>query len=310
MAVADLVFQTLLDRGYHLEGCHHVCNLADSKLWYLSPSQARSFLAMTRASDYKQSVVIPELSLLSKYLPSLARHFSSQTTLNLVDFGCGDGYKAAFLVGTFPSRFRWHYLPLDVNAAFLRQAGRRLNQSNVKLVSFPPGDFLHLSPSQLSDKLSPCPSLFLLLGNTLGNFDDKHPLSFIHQVIRPGDCFIVGNGLVPPLSSADLLAAYSHPQIESWLFQLLALLGLHQQDLTYTVRFVNSRVEECFRFRRAVTLHHLNQALQFKPGDLLIIATSHKYTLASFRHCLATFFPRLQIFTNSNYHYALAFAFC
>jgi len=35
--INDLIFKELLKRGYSLEGNTRIWNLADSKLWYLTP---------------------------------------------------------------------------------------------------------------------------------------------------------------------------------------------------------------------------------------------------------------------------------
>ena len=42
--INDLIFRELIKRGYSLEGNTRIWNIADSKLWYLTPEQAQSYL--------------------------------------------------------------------------------------------------------------------------------------------------------------------------------------------------------------------------------------------------------------------------
>jgi len=41
MKINDLIFKELIKRGYELEGKTRVWDVADSKLWYLTPEQAQ-----------------------------------------------------------------------------------------------------------------------------------------------------------------------------------------------------------------------------------------------------------------------------
>ena len=41
MQINDLIFKELIKRGYSLEGKTRIWNIADSKLWYLTPEQAQ-----------------------------------------------------------------------------------------------------------------------------------------------------------------------------------------------------------------------------------------------------------------------------
>jgi len=53
--INDLVFKEVLKRGYNQEGKTRVWNLADSKLWYLTPKQAQGFLNLEETKDYKKA---------------------------------------------------------------------------------------------------------------------------------------------------------------------------------------------------------------------------------------------------------------
>ena len=63
--INDLIFKELIKRGYSLEGNTRVWNIADSKLWYLTPEQAQAYLeAVEKAPDYKLAMIDTEINLL------------------------------------------------------------------------------------------------------------------------------------------------------------------------------------------------------------------------------------------------------
>ena len=49
--INDLIFKELIKRGYSLEGNTRVWNIADSKLWYLTPEQAQGYLDLDSDKD-------------------------------------------------------------------------------------------------------------------------------------------------------------------------------------------------------------------------------------------------------------------
>jgi len=66
MEINDLIFKELLKRGYKLEGKTRVWDVADSKLWYLTPKQAQGFLDLSKTEGYKKSIIEKEVSLIKK----------------------------------------------------------------------------------------------------------------------------------------------------------------------------------------------------------------------------------------------------
>ena len=49
--INDLIFKELIKRGYSLEGNTRVWNIADSKLWYLTPEQSEAFLDIEKGKE-------------------------------------------------------------------------------------------------------------------------------------------------------------------------------------------------------------------------------------------------------------------
>ena len=55
--INDLIFRELIKRGYSLEGNTRVWNIADSKLWYLTPEQAQGYLDLEKDEKYQKNVI-------------------------------------------------------------------------------------------------------------------------------------------------------------------------------------------------------------------------------------------------------------
>ena len=85
MQVNDLIFKELIKRGYTLDGNTRVWNIADSKLWYLTPEQAQGFLDLDHDSAYKKETGQPAAKeLLRENIKRLAENISTDS-INIID---------------------------------------------------------------------------------------------------------------------------------------------------------------------------------------------------------------------------------
>ena len=91
--INDLIFKELIKRGYSLEGKTRVWNIADSKLWYLTPEQSQAFLDLEQAQDYQKDVIQKEIDLINNNIDEILKKVGKDP-LNIIDLGCGDGKKA------------------------------------------------------------------------------------------------------------------------------------------------------------------------------------------------------------------------
>ena len=64
MEINDLIFKELIKRGYALDGNTRVWNIADSKLWYLTPVQAQAYLNLIAGEEYNKELSPKEMTLL------------------------------------------------------------------------------------------------------------------------------------------------------------------------------------------------------------------------------------------------------
>ena len=66
--INDLIFKELIKRGYSLEGNTRIWNIADSKLWYLTPKQSQAFLDLEQSTAYQKEIIQKEIDLINKNL--------------------------------------------------------------------------------------------------------------------------------------------------------------------------------------------------------------------------------------------------
>src|SRR3989338_7289867 len=133
LEINDLIFNELIKRGYKLEGKSKVWDLADSKLWYLAPEQAQSFLDLEKGADYKKSVIEKEILLIKKHLPDTINTLRFKSC-NLVDLGCGDGSKALILIRELKKHLDLRYCPIDISSYMVRKAAQKIRELSLSEV--------------------------------------------------------------------------------------------------------------------------------------------------------------------------------
>jgi len=308
MKINDLIFRELVKRGYKLESENRVWNLADSKLWYLTPKQAQGYLDLEKAGEYKKSITDKEVSLIKKQIEEITRNMPYDSC-NLVDLGCGDGTKAELFIKEMSKHLKLRYCPIDISSYMVSKAANTIRKTKIGEVlefRWNISDFENLdniTPLFRDDKFKF--HLMMLLGNTLGNFDKDNILNGIKDSMINGDVLVIGNGITNG-KKQDWIKSYKNEKINRWLIQIPKQIGLNKNEIDYDVRFVNSRVEEMYILKKDKTIKHLGQIVNFKRGDILIVAISYKYSTEDFKRLISRFFSKIKIYTDAEETYALA----
>ncbi len=308
MKINDLIFKELITRGYHKEGKKRVWNLADSKLWYITPEQAQGFLDLEKTKDYKKSIIDKEVSLIKKNLTKIIKKLPFKSC-NLIDLGCGDGKKAALLIEPMNKHLELRYCPIDISSYMVSKAAqtiRKLKLGEVLEFKWNISDFENLGNITPLFRDSKFQNHFMvLLGNTLGNFDREDILNGIKDSMNKNDVLLIGNG-ISNSKNKNWIKDYKDEQINKWLIKIPLLLGLSKEDITYDVRFINSRIEELYIVNKNKTIKHLTRTLNFKKGDIIIVAISYKYSKEEFNKIISKFFSEVTYYTDTEQTYALA----
>lgn len=307
MEINDLIFKELLKRGYKLEGKTRVWDVADSKLWYLTPKQAQGFLDLSKTEGYKKTIIEKEVSLIKQNMKDFV-HALPKTSCNIIDLGCGDGQKASLFIHELAKHMKIRYCPIDISSYMVSKAAKTIRKMKV-------GEVLefrwNISDFENLNNITPLfretgfeTHFMMLLGNTLGNFDREDILHGVKTSMNKDDILLIGNGLTN--GNANWTEEYKDTIINKWLVQIPQQLGLTKNDIAYDVRFVNSRIEELYILKNDKTIKHLGRTLNFKKGDVIITAISYKYTKPEFKKILEKFFSSVKIYSDSKDTYGLA----
>ena len=89
--INDLIFKELIKRGYSLEGNTRIWNIADSKLWYLTPEQAQSYIDLENSEEYDKATKDKEVTKIIIDCAKEILEWADGEPINIVDLGCGDG---------------------------------------------------------------------------------------------------------------------------------------------------------------------------------------------------------------------------
>lgn len=310
--INDLIFKELIKRGYSLEKGKKIWNIADSKLWYLTPDQSQAFLDLEKDEDYKRDIVETEMNLINNNIDSIISMINSNK-INLIDLGCGDGKKAVIFlkklkkVGRGDTRVR--YCPVDISAYMVEKALTNIREAEVEeIVNFQwnISDFENIENIASVLRFGEFKkNLILLLGNTLGNFEINELLYEIRSSMSGEDVLVIGNGL-DTRNSDEILKSYNTSSLDNLLVRTVTQLGIPKENVRYGARFANSRVEMFYTILSEHKITFFDREVVFKEGDQILVAVSYKYSPEDFKAFMKMYFGTTEIFISEDNSYALA----
>jgi uncharacterized SAM-dependent methyltransferase len=309
MQVNDLIFKELIKRGYSLEGKTRVWNIADSKLWYLTPDQAQAFLDLEQSKEYQKDVIQKEIDLINGNIGEILKGVGKGTPINIIDIGCGDGKKAVLFIGNLRDKLRIRYCPIDISNYMIAKALTRIRQLKVnEVVKFQwnVSDFENLeNVTPLLRNSDFKRNLLLLLGNTLGNFEINELLYTLHASMIDDDFLLIGNGL-DNRQPDDIVNSYNTKEVNNFLVKIITQIGLEEKDVEFGVRFRNSRIECYYTLLTDKKITFQDKTVYFNKWDQIIVALSYKYSKENFKKFLGFYFDDVKLHTSQDGSYALA----
>lgn len=308
MKISPLIFKELVRRGYSLEGKTRIWNIADSKLWYLTAEQAQAYLDAVASDDYKSTIGPKESQLMQKYYRDILETIEGDT-LNLIDLGCGNGKKAAFLMSNLRDRKKVRYFPIDISGYMVETAikeVKHMDHAEIVDVSWNISDFENLQNiSRLFNKRAFKNNVFLLLGNTLGNFEIHELLYEVRASMNQGDYLLIGNGVNNHNIEETFLNACKI-NFEKLFTYIPLQAGLRKEDVTFDVRFRNSRLEFYFTINRDCDIPFQDKKIQFFKGDQLIAGVTYYYDKEELLGYLKMYFRDVRTWSLDDGSYILA----
>lgn len=293
--INGLIFKELIKRGYSLDGYTRVWNIADSKLWYLKPEQAKAYLELENSKNFKDEASGDEFKLLSKHYKIMLSEIGENKPFNLVDIGCGDGQKAAFLIERFGSEKKIRYCPIDISSYMVKTAIDTVSKVEVDGIvdsEWNISDFENLeniTPLLINDTYK-C-SLFVMLGHTLGNFEIHDLLYQIRNSMKEDDVFAAVTGIKSTKWERWVDSASSGQVNSNSFFKYIPLqLGLSENEINFIPRLKNGRIEYTYAINCDKTIKFQDKEIRFNKGDQIIVAIAYKHNKDDLQTILHMYF--------------------
>ncbi len=306
--INDLIFKELIKRGYALEGNTRIWNIADSKLWYLKPEQSQAYLDLEDSQEYQKYIIQKEIDLINDNMKNISSKIRGEH-INIVDLGCGDGKKALLFIDKLKGEVKVRYCPIDISDYMVEKALHKIKETDVdEVVKFQwnISDFENIeNVSNLMRYGNYKKNFFLLLGNTLGNFEINELLYEVRSSMKGEDYLLIGNGL-DNRHPEDILKSYDNNKVNEFLIHIPLQLGLKEKEVKLGVRFANSRVELYYTILIDKTIKFQDKEVVFNKGDQILVSVSYKYSKRDFISFLKLYFGEVDVSISEDGSYALA----
>ncbi len=307
--INDLIFKELIKRGYSLEGKTRVWNIADSKLWYLTPDQAQAFLDLEEKDPKQKMFLKKEVELIKAKFNELF-FGSAESKINIVDLGCGDGVKARAFIDSFKDKSLIRYCPIDISEYMVNKTistFSKMKELNILKLKNNVIDFLDFKKIESSLRQGDFKTNYiLLLGGSLENSDAHELLHEIRSSMNESDVLLIGNKLTHP-NPEKMVEYYTHNDcINSMLIKTIEQLGLNTKKVKYGARYHGNRIEMYYTINEDIALSSNDKKIDFAKGDKIIVTISYKYDKQSLSELLMMYFSNVQVITTEDGSYALA----
>jgi L-histidine N-alpha-methyltransferase len=165
-----------------------------SPKYFYDPRGSALFEEITELAEYYPTRT--ERTLLERWSPVWMGKLHPRS---LVELGAGSANKTRILLDAMETEAPgFLFVPLDVSEEFLNETADRLREEYPELTVRPEVADM-TTPLELTSEPSP-PTLFALLGGTIGNFEGQAAvrlLSHVRATMRDGDAFLLGVDLRP-----------------------------------------------------------------------------------------------------------------
>lgn len=258
---------------------------------YWFPTSVRAWLDLCSDGAYRNYV--RSSRLLEAHAADIAnlasRHAARGATLEVVSLGAGQADKdVALLRALFARGVAPCYRPVDASQALLELACAAARDVTCEAVKADLSLPAHLDA--IDAMRAGRPTLWMLLGNTLGAFDPPSLCAELRRVVGPRDTLLLDAEI---LEGATTIAGYDNPLNRRFAFAPLAALGLEPADGKLIFTLVEdqdlagfSRLMKRFEASRDVKLRIGGEALELGPGEAVHMGHSGKFSREGFRSVL------------------------
>lgn len=216
-------------------------------------------------------------------------------SLNLIEFGAGDGYKTKVLLKHFlDEQVDFEYLPIDISGNVLEQLKaslkKELPQLHVKTIQ---DDYFHAL--EKIDHDAATRSVVLFLGSNIGNFRHKKAIKFLAELqarLKPNDLLLIGFDLKK--DPEVILNAYNDKKGVTKSFNINLLDRINNElDANFdTSKFIHYPIynpltgtTKSFLVSTAnQTVEIMDSAIHFEAWEAIHTEVSQKYSLGDIQN--------------------------
>lgn len=307
MPLNEIIFKELVKRGYSIQGKKRVWDVANSKLWYITPELVKGYLSLNRYAPFKKNFIDFEIKLIKKNVKGMVK-YCKECRFNLIDLGCGDGLKAQELIRSLPLSVKVRYCPIDSSKTLLKMAVKRIKgMHSSKVASVKPflADFSGMEEIAAMLRSSDYPSnMVLLLGGTIAHYDINEFLYQISRNMLPGDCLLTGNGYRTGKRFVHI-EKYKDPLFHKWFVNIMRGLGFSDEEIMVGVRFAHGRLEGYYTILVDKKIRHKGKTVYFRKGDEIITAVQYKFYPSELKKFYKMYFKDVQFIPDKKGEYCL-----
>src|SRR3989344_9078146 len=229
----------------------------------------------------------------------------------VISLGCGNGKKGNIFINGLKDKIKIRYCPIDISGYMVEKAIENITKENVdEIVTFQ----WNVSDFENLENIAPLlrrgdfkRNLFLLLGNTFGNFETHEILYNITSGMDKSDYLLVGNGLNNGKIEKDIVkVCKNNAGFDKFLSLIPLQLGLDKNDLFYDVRFRHSRIEFYYTLLHDKQIVFQHRSHQFYKGDQIVVAVAYHYKKEDMIRYLKLYFKEVSFFVSKDGSYVLA----
>jgi uncharacterized SAM-dependent methyltransferase len=285
-----------------------------SKFEYWGKKEASHWLTLCKDPEY---VNWPqEIDLLRANLPKIVKTVDPHVK-NLIGVGIGNGQKDKLILTEFLKTRPMRYFAIDISLDMMNTGLKTLNRVPTEKNAYI-GDFRHL------ERLAPeirkktgSGNLFSILGNTLGNLDQKKTLDLLKNSMDKKDYLLIAVQILETkeiLNMGEILSAYSTRAWRNLSYGAIMRTGAKMSDGIIEMEFEKDKlypqfhvVQYFFTFKRDKTLTYLNRRLHFRMGERIPVYFSYKYDMKNITFLLDKYgFKIIKTFLSPGKKYLLA----
>jgi len=308
--INDLIFKELIKRGYSLRGNTRVWNIADSKLWYLTPQQAQAYLELENSKDYSKRMFETEIDMLKKFMPEISKKILHGSAVNMIDIGCGDGKKAVIPLEILHTKTKIRYCPIDISSYMVTKAIekiKKINKGEVVEFKWNISDFDNLENVAYLLKDNEYRQNFLLfLGSTISNFEIHEVLYEIVEAMDENEDYLLIGVALSENNPEELVKSYKASGLnDKFLGLILLQIGFTREEIEADARYENSRLEWFYTLKKDKTLVFEDKKIHFYKGDQILVATSYRYNEADLKKVMNIYFEDFKFYFNKEKTWAL-----